>query len=417
MANLPVHHLGNWRRTLQWCTSLTLLLVPFVRINGAGLLRLDIATLTLHFFGTRLHIEDLYLFLLLVFCLLLLFLLVTLAFGRAWCGWACPQTTLSDLSEGLARRLGLQLREGRFHGNRLRRVVLHVLLAGLSLLVAADLVWYFVSPYQFFPQLFSATLSPAVVIALLGTTLTIYLDMVWVRRLLCREFCPYGRFQTVLVDPGTLTLRFHPDHAERCINCGACVRACPMGIDIRRGFQVECINCGRCLDACREVMARRGQSGIIRYTFGFEGRGMAALANPRMLLLGIAFFVLFGGLVFATVTRPRADIKLARSATAAPRLLEDGQLATFFSAVVANRTAQVQELTLSARDNDGRPLTVRGPVDNLRLRPNERRKVEFLLLTPAPGERRRVDFILRDAAGNTLAESRAFLSPLTRSTQ
>jgi cytochrome c oxidase accessory protein FixG len=415
MANLPCHRLGPWRRSIQWSTSLVLLALPFVRIDGASLLRLDIPSLSLQFFGTTLHIEELYLFLLLAFCLLLLFLLVTLVFGRAWCGWACPQTTLSDLSEGLARRLGLKLEGGRFHGSLSRRLLLQVLLALLSLLVGANLVWYFLSPYQFFSRLFAADLPAGVLVPWLGMALVVYLDMVWLRRLLCREFCPYGRFQTVLVDPGTLTLRFHPAHADRCIRCGACVRACPMGIDIRRGFQVECIDCGRCLDACREAMARRGEGGIIRYTFGLEGQGIAALLNPRLLLLGSAFLVLLGVLVFATINRPRATLKLSRSATAAPRLLADGRVATFFFAVIANRTTREQVLTLSATDSEGHSLPLSGPVAGLRLQENERRRVDFLLLTPVSGEPRNVDFSLRDRQGVLLAESRAILLPLPRS--
>ena len=417
MTNFSWLRIGPWRRTFQWCSTLALLAIPFVRIDGISLLRLDIPTLSLQLFGTTLHIEELYLFLLLVFCLLLAFLLITLVFGRAWCGWGCPQTTLSDLGEGLARRLGVKLHEGRFRGPLPRRLFLHFLLLFLALLVGANLVWYFLSPYQFFPRLLSADLSAGVLVPWLGVALVVYADMIWVRRLLCREFCPYGRFQMVLVDPGTLTLQFHPDEAERCIRCGACVRTCPMDIDIRRGFQVECINCGRCLDACRDVMQRRGESGIIRYTFGLEGRGVAALVNPRILILGCAFLVLLGILVFATVHRPRASVQLARSATVAPRLLDNDQVATFFSAIVANRESRRQVLNLEANGVAGQVFSLRGPVSDLRLQPGERRKVDFLLLTPASGERRTVVFRLRDPQGRILAESQAFVPPLTRSSK
>ena len=61
-----------------------MLAIPFVQIDGDSLLRLDFATLTLHAGGRIFPIETLSLFLLLGLALLLLFLLVTLAFGRAW---------------------------------------------------------------------------------------------------------------------------------------------------------------------------------------------------------------------------------------------------------------------------------------------------------------------------------------------
>ncbi len=412
MTKSSPHRLGPWRRTFQWCTSLLLLAIPFIRSGDQSLLRLDLPTLSLQLFGSTLHLEELYLFLLLALALIFLFLLVTLAFGRAWCGWACPQTTLSDLSEGLARHLGLELKQGRFYGAPWRRGLLHLLLIALALLVGANLVWYFISPYSFFPRLLTRSLPLGAVIPLLVTALVVYLDMVWLRRLFCREFCPYGRFQMVLVDPGTLTLRYHPDHADRCIQCGACVRACPMSIDIRRGYQVECINCGRCLDACREVMARRGQSGIIRYTFGVDGRGLAALLNLRMLLVGAAFTLLSAVLVVATLNRPEATLKLARSGTIAPRLLEDGRVATLFTTVIANRSSDPLSLTLSARDDKGLPMELRGPVEQLQLQPNERRHLSILLLAPAAPQRQAVYFMLRNSQGVPLASSRAYLDPL-----
>jgi cytochrome c oxidase accessory protein FixG len=44
-----------------------------------------------------------------------------------------------------------------------------------------------------------------------------------------------------------------------CIDCRQCVAVCPMGIDIRDGFQMECIGCGLCIDACDDVMERIGR--------------------------------------------------------------------------------------------------------------------------------------------------------------
>ena len=51
-----------------------------------------------------------------------------------------------------------------------------------------------------------------------------------------------------------------------CIDCMACVNVCPMGIDIRRGQQMECITCALCIDACDEVMDKIGKPrGLIDY--------------------------------------------------------------------------------------------------------------------------------------------------------
>ncbi len=405
------HLLGPWRRAFQWGITLALLLVPFVRMNGRSLLRLDVSTLSLHAFGQVFRIEELYLFLLFGLALILLFLIVTLVLGRAWCGWACPQTSLTDLAEGFARLIGVKVSAGRMQARPWQKALLQVFYLGAALLFAASLVWYFISPYDFFPRLLDGTLGAGALGTIAVVAGAVYLDLALVRRLMCREFCPYGRFQTALVDPGTLTLRFHPDEAKRCIRCGACTRACPTGIDIRRGFQVECINCGRCLDACREVMARLGQPGIIRYTFGHQGKGPRALLNPRLLLVALVFVALSAGLVIAVVGRPQASLKL-RSGEAASRLLEDGKQATFFTGFVTNRLLGEQVLSLVASTEGGAPLEVRGPVAEVVMAGGAKQPFKFALVTPAlpPGQTLTVIFTLSNGRGENLVRERAFIT-------
>jgi cytochrome c oxidase accessory protein FixG len=51
-----------------------------------------------------------------------------------------------------------------------------------------------------------------------------------------------------------------------CIDCKKCVWACPTGIDIRNGFQMDCLACAQCVDVCDEVMDRIGRPrGLIRH--------------------------------------------------------------------------------------------------------------------------------------------------------
>ena len=401
--------IGFWRRAFQWGTTLLVLLVPFVHLRGKSLLRLDFPSLTLYAFGRGWSIEDLYLFLLLTLALILFFLLVTLALGRIWCGWTCPQTTLSDLSEWAGRRLGLTLRQGCLEGAWWRRALLQLFLLGLALLVAANLVWYFVSPYAFFPRLLAGELGYAVTLSLGLVAATVYLDLAFLRRLFCKEFCPYGRFQTAMVDAGTLSLRFHPAEAGRCLRCDACVRACPTGIDIRRGYQIECINCGRCLDACREVMARRQQPGIIRYTFGTADRGIKALLNPRFLLMLVALVGAVAVFGAAAAQRSEAVFKLERAASAG-RDLPGGARASFFTAYLTNRTAEPATYTVRAADQDGAPLELHAaPV--ILLAPGERRRLDLVLVTPssAPAGRVPMTFQVLAATGRLLAAQDAVI--------
>jgi len=403
--------LGPWRAACQWLCTLLVLAIPFVRIDGDSLLRLDFATLTLHAGGRIFPIETLSLFLLLGLALLLLFLLVTLAFGRAWCGWACPQTTLVDLVEWCARKIGVKVAGGVLSASLGQRLLLHLIYLLLALLVGANLVWYFVSPYDFFPQLLSGTMHWVTLLTLTSTATVTYLDLAFLRRLFCKEFCPYGRFQTVLVDAGTLTLRYHPDEAARCIRCGACVRACPTGIDIRHGYQIECINCGRCLDACREVMASRSQAGIIRYTFGLEGRGPRALLNLRMALVTTALLAVTVVLMVAVGERAPLSFKVARSATLMPQPVGSGQAINFFTLHLANRETTPQQLLVKVRD-DGPTMELRGPAQPIILSGGEKRRIDIGLLTDLTALPRSISLELQATDGSLLAsEQLQLLSP------
>ena len=156
--------------------------------------------------------------------------------GRIWCGWLCPQTTLTDLAEWFAARLGLQGKKKTQGKGLAQKVILQLIYVSMAFLVSANLLWYFIEPLNFFAKLISGQLHYATWVCLLSVTLVVFLDLSFVRRLMCRDFCPYGRFQTALADQSTLVLHLPPAELERCIKCGSCVRVCPMEIDIRRGY-------------------------------------------------------------------------------------------------------------------------------------------------------------------------------------
>lgn len=401
--------LAPWRRLCQWGVTLLVLLLPWLYSDGRSLLRIDIAELTLYFFGQTLRIEELYLVLLFSLVMTLGFLLMTMVLGRVWCGWLCPQTTLTDLAEWFAARLGMRGKQQR-SALSWQTLALHLGYLLLALLVAANLLWYFIEPQRFFPALLSGQLHYAAWICLLLVALVVYLDLALVRRLMCREFCPYGRLQTTLADRATLTLHLPPAELQRCIECAACVRACPMAIDIRRGDQIECINCGRCLDACRQVMAKRHQAGLISYTFGTTAQGVRALFNLRTVLLGVATMALAGMLLLAIYQRPAASLKIAVSPMVASRILNDGKRATFFNAWINNRSDSSASYRITARQaGNGLPLTLKGQTEGLEMAAGENLRIDFVLVTPVPESRMDVEFILSDRNGGQVAVTAAHI--------
>ena len=400
--------IGPQRRLFQWAATLLLLLIPWLEFDSKSLLRIDIPGLNLYIFGQVLRIQELYLVLLATLIFVLAFLLVTVVLGRVWCGWLCPQTTLSDVAEWTARRLGLKVKHNRLHGHLSSRFLLQGIYLLLAFLLASNLIWYFIPPRLFFTRLVTFDLHYATWITFILTGLLVYLDLAMVRRLMCSDFCPYGRIQTALVDKATLSLHLPDSELERCIECDSCVRSCPMEIDIRQGYQVECTNCGRCLDACRQVMAKRSEPGLIRYTFGLHGEGAIGLLNPRVLLPAAAILILLAVLGIGLLNRPVASLKIAVSHTASSRQLANEQTGTFFNAWVNNRSQQGAIYALQARKKDsGHPLTVKGQV-RAKLAAGENRRLDFVLITPSY-ESLTVEFMLTDEEGLELSVAEAYI--------
>jgi len=403
--------IGPWRRRFQWACTLSLLVLPWLEIQGKSLLRIDIPGLNLYLFGQVLRIEELFLVLLATLIFILGFLLVTVILGRIWCGWLCPQTTLSDIAEWAARQLGLKVYHNSVHGALWSKILLQGIFLLLAFLVASNLLWYFIPPRLFFARLVTFDLHYASWITFVLTGLLVYLDLALVRRLMCKEFCPYGRIQTAIVDKATLSLHLPDTELERCIECDSCVRSCPMEIDIRHGYQVECTNCGRCLDACRKVMAKRSEPGLIRYTFGLHGEGVKGLFNPRTLLPAMVILVLLVILTYALIDRPLASLKVAVSHTAASRQLADGQTGTFFNAWVNNRSQKSATYTLHARNKaSGTQLTLKGQVQT-ELPAGKNRRLDFVLVTPA-NKPLTIEFVLTNEEGVELSSAEAYIGKM-----
>jgi len=387
------------RKLVQWLTTLLLLGIPFLRVGGESLLRLDAASRSILFFGASLRIEEFYLFLLAVLIFVFGFLFVTMLFGRVWCGWLCPQTALGDLADWIDRSAS------RIAAPAVAFLLRQFCYLFLSCLVAANLVWYFIAPGDFFARLWAGELGPVAGISLACTSVLIYLDLALVRRTFCKTVCPYGRIQLLTMDRSTLTLEFDPKQKDVCLRCGACVRACPTGIDIRKGLQIECINCGRCLDACRDIMEKRGRGGLIHYTFGETDLGGGRPLNRRTLVLAGLIALLSVFLGYGLTHRQEATLKVQRAGNGEVKRLPDGSLVNFYAVYLENRSKLAGSYDLEAGELPGHRVELIGPVRGLSLAPNANRRVDLVLkVSPAPPGTRQVKLkLLR--GGRTIAEA------------
>lgn len=189
------------------------LAIPFIRINGNHIFLLSFDKKQLHLMGIAFDMQELYM---MPFLLMLLFLGIfaaTAIGGRAWCGWACPQTIFRvvyrDLIESTLlklKRIKNKQKEPDYSKaeNASKKIVGVILWAILALFAAADFMWYFVPPEDFF----SYIQNPSEHMFLIGIVLSIaaflVYDVVKLKEDFCVYVCPYSRVQSVLYDDNTL---------------------------------------------------------------------------------------------------------------------------------------------------------------------------------------------------------------------
>jgi polyferredoxin len=281
----------RYRRAVEIAQAILLTGLPFLKINGQSAFRFDIGELNLYFFGTVIRIGEFYLILAATLFLLLFISAVTVVLGRVWCGWLCPQTVLLDLTESLAS----------LFGQKYRKAIQQFILLSVSAMVSMTMIWYFVPPADAMSRLFTSPLIAGFFIVL---WIAVYLELAWLGRGFCTSICPYAMMQNALFDKETLVIEYDRSRDATCMKCDDCVRACPVGIDIKDGLSNRCIACAACIDACWVKSGKRNLPPFPNY----KGN----IFRPKAYMLGgftLAAAVVLGLLI---AMRPNVDFMVSR---------------------------------------------------------------------------------------------------------
>ncbi|MBI3791874.1 MAG: cytochrome c oxidase accessory protein CcoG [Gemmatimonadetes bacterium] len=397
---------GKWwrrRRIVAWALIAFFVSLPWVRIAGRPAILLDVPRREFTLFGTTFLPTDTLLLMLLLFSCLLAVFLFSALFGRVWCGWGCPQTVYMEfvfrpierLFEGGRSGSLILDRERRWlHPRRLGKYVAYL---AISLVLAHTFLAYFVGTEALARWIrLSPAEHPAPFLVMATTTLLVFTDFTWFREQTCLIACPYGRWQSVLLDRQSMIVAYdfnrgeprrkggkdRPADSGDCVACNACVTTCPTGIDIRNGLQMECIHCTQCMDACDHIMRAVGKpEGLIRYASrdALEGKARHVL-RPRTVLYPAAFSLAFGSFLFALNTRAKADVTLLRSGAEPFAIEADGRVSNQVRVKIANRSTEAHQYAITVAGVDG--AQVIAPESPLTVKPGETRSTSVFVLLP-----------------------------------
>ena len=342
--------------------------------------------------------------------------LITSTVGRAWCGYACPQTVWVDLFLVVERAIEgdrnarIKLDTGPWTLDKLgKRLAKHGIWILIGIVTGGAWILYFADAPTLIARVFTLQ-APFVAYATIALlTATTYTFGGIMREQVCTYMCPWPRIQAVMLDENSLTVTYNSwrgeprsRHAKKaiaqgkpvgdCVDCNACVVVCPMGIDIREGQQLECITCALCIDACDDVMGKLGrESGLISYAtlddfnanMELAGAGMPAGIEPRRVrdsVTGklvdairhttwrsivrprtIAYFVVWAsiGLLMlgALAARTPLDLNVLHDRNPQYVLLSDGSIRNGFTLKFLNMTQAPRAITLTLSGLEGATMT------------------------------------------------------------
>ncbi len=402
---IPARVRGFWktRKTVFQSVLLAIfVLTPWLRWDDSPLVLFDILNRQFVLFGYVFAAHDAPL-LFFVFAILGFSLIIATAiWGRIWCGWACPQTVFI---EQVFRRIETWVVGNRasqlaalkepLRWKNLRKIILKwILFVTVSILLAHTFIAYFVSWEKLLEMMSQPPReSWTVFLFVVSFSGLILFDFAWFREQFCIIMCPYGRFQSVLMDETSVTVAYDYTRGEPrvrkvqqapgqgdCIDCFKCVSVCPTGIDIRRGTQLECIACTACIDACDEVMEKiQRPKGLIRYAALSDLENQKSpFWRPRLVGYLAVMALLIGGLVVSLSYRENLYMAILRQRQR-PFVVTDQGLMNNFKIHFKNPTFQTIQYQVSLENTEA---TLAPPVFEGRLGPNEDIHRPFFVTIP-----------------------------------
>src|SRR5690606_31065188 len=336
-------------------------------------------------FGLPFWPQDFYLMALSMFLGIVLLALFTVAFGRIFCGWICPQTIFMEM---VFRRIeywiegdrGAQMRLDRspWNGQKIRKKLLKWSIFFLiSFLIANVFLAYLIGSDTLIAHIGDGPLAHmGAMVPHLIFTGVFYFIFAWFREQVCIIACPYGRLQGVLLDEKSIVVAYDHKRGEGengrkkfrknedrdvlglgdCIDCFQCVNVCPTGIDIRNGTQLECVNCTACIDECDHIMDSISKPrGLIRYASEQEITKKAKFRfTPRMKGYAAILFILVGILAGMLFLRNDLEANILRLPGQLYQRKDNNIISNVYTYKLLNKTSEdIQDVNFGLLSHKG----------------------------------------------------------------
>ena len=370
-------------------------------------------------------------------------------FGRVWCGYACPQTVWTDLYIYVERWIEgdrnerMRLAKAPWSLSKWRKkFAKHALWLVIAAATGGAWVFYFGDAPTLTREIFTGQAATEIYLFVGLLTFTTYALAGTMREQVCTYMCPWPRIQAAMTDQDALSVTYRVDRGEPrgphkkgaswegrgdCVDCNACVAACPQGIDIRDGDQLECINCALCIDACDDIMRKVGRpTGLIAYDTQLNVQrrerkepARFRFVRPRTILYAVLMTLVGAIMLYELLNRSTLDLNVIRDRSPPFVRLADGSLRNDFALKLINMAPRARRIAISVSGLEGAHIIVQGGALDAdgrviaEARPDSVANVRLHVVAPAGTESgsHPIRFVLDDLDSDDSAESAsAFLA-------
>lgn len=373
------------RKLLSYLLLAILFAAPFIKVGGNQFILINVLERRFNIFGFPFWPQDFHLFVIMMIIGVVFVIFFTVAFGRIFCGWLCPQTIFMEM---VFRRIeywiegdrGKQIRldKQKWDGEKIRKRSLKwFVFFVISFLIANVFLAYLIGSDKLIEYISEGPLENMnTLISLLIFTAVFYFVFAWFREQVCIIACPYGRLQGVLLDNKSIVVAYDHKRGEKekgrakfrknedraatgkgdCIDCFQCVQVCPTGIDIRNGTQLECVNCTACIDACDHMMEKVDlPKGLIRYASeaNIEKKEKFRF-TPRLKGYSAVLIILIGVFVGMLFLRNDVEARILRLPGQLYEKVDENRISNVYTYKLVNKTTKdIEDVRFELMSHEG----------------------------------------------------------------
>ena len=375
----PKGKLYRWRTIASLVYLMIFFILPFIKVGGQPIFLFNVLERKFILFGQIFWPQDFFIFAIGFLASTVFVIVFTVVFGRVFCGWACPQTIFMEMVfrkieywlDGDAQKQKL-LKAMPWTAYKIRkRAVKMFIFYAISFVIANFFLSYIIGMDQVKKMATEGLAANyGTFFSLLGFTTVFFFVYYWFREQACLVVCPYGRLQGVLLDKKSMVVAYDFVRGEPrgklkravidptqgdCVDCLACVRVCPTGIDIRNGTQLECVNCTACIDACNSIMDSINKpQGLIRIDSEENiEHSKKNKFNWRLGAYSSILVALVAFLAYLLISRKDIDATVLRTPGQIFQTQTDGRISNLFNIKLANKTRENIPITLKLENIKG----------------------------------------------------------------